>query len=35
MSWNWFGGLGSVCLIHEDNQLEYQGVGFKEKEKGG
>ncbi|RVW92465.1 Transposon TX1 uncharacterized 149 kDa protein [Vitis vinifera] len=34
MSWNWFGGLGSVCLIHEDNQLEYQGVGFKEKEKG-
>ncbi|KAJ9709584.1 hypothetical protein PVL29_001187 [Vitis rotundifolia] len=34
-SWNWFGGLGSVCLIHEDNQLEYQGVGFKEKEKGG
>ena len=31
MSWNWFGGLGSVCLLHEDNQLEYQGVGFKKK----
>lgn len=33
--WKGFGGLGSMSLIHEDNKLEYQRFGFKEKEKGG
>ncbi|RVX09418.1 Transposon TX1 uncharacterized 149 kDa protein [Vitis vinifera] len=23
--WNWFGGLGSMRFLHENNQLEYQG----------
>ncbi|KAL6327487.1 hypothetical protein AAG906_021559 [Vitis piasezkii] len=30
---NRFGGLGSVCLIHEDNQLEYKGLDFLRSEK--
>ena len=31
-----FGSEIRVTIVsHEDNQLEYQGFGFKEKEKGG
>ena len=28
--WNWFGGLGSMRFLYENNQLEYQGFGIKE-----
>ena len=31
-----FGSEIRVTIVsHEDNQLEYQGIGLKEKEKGG